>query len=148
MGEIENVIHDVIITPLKKIENIKGDLFHIMRNFDTGFSGFGEVYISTINYNDIKAWKMHYRMISNIVVPKGKVQFVIVDHRDYSPTNGVICEYILSIENYSRITIPPNLWYGFKGLDKKLNMIINVASIPHDPNEQINKEIDFINYKW
>ena len=96
MGKIANVIHDVIVSPLKKIENAKGDLFHIMRNFDQGFSGFGEVYISTVNYNVVKAWKRHTEMVSNIVVPKGKVQFVIADLRDDSPTKGAICEYILS----------------------------------------------------
>ena len=148
MGKIDNKIFDVIITPLKKIENKKGSLFHIIRNFDPGYNGFGEVYISTINYQDIKAWKQHKIITSNIVVPRGKVKFVIADLREDSTTECIINEYILSIDNYVRLTIPPKLWYGFMGLSKETNMLINVADIPHDANEQINKEIDFIKYKW
>ena len=92
MDKIDIAIHDVIVSPLKKINNSKGDLYHIMRNFDEGYNGFGEVYISTINYLQIKAWKRHKKMISNIVVPIGQVKFIIADLRDYSPSYGRINE--------------------------------------------------------
>lgn len=148
MGRSLQIIQGVIQTPLKKIINEKGDLFHIIRNFDHGFKGFGEVYISTVKYNIVKAWKLHYKMTSNIVVPEGEIKLVIFDGRDGSPTKGTLNEFFLSRENYYRITIPPNLWYGFKGLGRELNMLINVANIPHDPHEQTNESISIINYKW
>lgn len=148
MDENEIIIQGVLFSPVKKINHENGDLFHIIRNFDEGFNGFGEAYISTIKYNEIKAWKRHFQMTANIVVPQGRVKMVIFDDRPESITNGIFNEYVLSIENYCRLTIPPNLWYGFQGLSKGINMLINVADIPHNPEEQVNKEVSFIEYKW
>jgi dTDP-4-dehydrorhamnose 3,5-epimerase len=148
MGNVKNKIHDLIVTPLKIIQHEKGNIQHVIKNSDNGYSDFGEVYISSIKYNQIKAWKNHSKMISNIVVPFGNVRFVIADLRNESISKGAIQSFDLSLSNYLRITVPADLWYGFKGLDENNNMIINFASIPHDPKEQINKEIDFIKFKW
>ena len=53
----------VILTPLKKIDHPKGDIYHAMKKSDHGYNGFGEVYFSTINKDDIKGWKKHLKMI-------------------------------------------------------------------------------------
>lgn len=148
MDQLNATIEGVIETPLKIIHNDKGDLYHIMRNFDNGFEGFGEVYISTVKSGEIKAWKKHTRMTSNIVVPMGKVKLVIFDDRMDSDTRGSIKEFILSLDNYKRITIPPGLWYGFSGMGEDVNMLVNVANLPHDALEQTTKEIEFVNYNW
>ena len=39
----------VILTPLKKIHNLRGYVFHAMKKSDIGFDGFGEAYFSTVN---------------------------------------------------------------------------------------------------
>ena len=132
------IIEGILLNPVKKISHDNGDLFHIIRNYDKGYEGFGEAYISTVKYNEIKAWKKHTKMTANMVVPIGKVKMIVFDERPDSKTNGIFNEYELSLDNYYRLTIPPNLIYGFMGLDETLNMIINVTSIPHDPREQIN----------
>ena len=49
----------VILTPLKQITHLKGNIFHAMKASDDGFSGFGEAYFSTVNKFDIKGWKKH-----------------------------------------------------------------------------------------
>jgi len=148
MDENEKLIEGIIFSPVKKIGHQYGDLFHIIRNFDEGFCGFGEAYISTIKYNKIKAWKRHLNMTANMVVPLGRVKMIVYDDRPGSSTNGLFNEFVLANDNYYRLTIPPNLVYGFTGLDKEINMIINVANVPHDPNEQVNYEIDYVNYNW
>ena len=148
MDKNQKIIEGVLFSPLKKITHQKGDLFHVIRNFDEGYNGFGEAYISTIKHKETKAWKRHFQMTSNFVVPHGKVKIVIFDDRKESPTKGIFNEYILSIDNYLRLTIPPNLIYGFMGIDKSLNMVINIADIPHMPDEQINYDQDFLKYKW
>lgn len=148
MDENEIIIEGVLFSPVKKISHENGDLFHIVRNFDEGFDGFGEAYISTIKYNEIKSWKRHVEMTANMVVPIGRVKMVIFDDRPDSTTFGLFNEFIMSIDNYCRLTIPPNLLYGFMGLDKTVNMIINVANIPHNPNEQINYGKSHLKYNW
>lgn len=132
----------VILTPLKQIYHPKGDIFHAMKKSDIGFDGFGEAYFSTINQNDIKGWKKHTKMTLNIIVPVGNIEFVVYDEnsKEFFSTK-------LSHNNYQRLTVKSGLWMAFKGLDK-YNMLLNLASIEHDPNEAVNIELNDINYKW
>lgn len=132
----------VILTPLKQIYHPKGDIFHAMKKSDIGFDGFGEAYFSTINQNDIKGWKKHTKMTLNIVVPVGNIEFVVYDEKtkEFFSTK-------LSHNNYQRLTVKAGLWMAFKGLDK-YNMLLNLASIEHDPNETINIGIEEIKYEW
>lgn len=132
----------VILTPLKQIYHPKGDIFHAMKKSDIGFDGFGEAYFSTINQNDIKGWKKHTKMTLNIVVPVGNIEFVVYDEnsKEFFSTK-------LSHNNYQRLTVKSGLWMAFKGLEK-YNMLLNLASIEHDPNEAINIGIEEIKYEW
>jgi len=130
----------VILTPLKQIYNSKGDIFHAMKRSDKGFSGFGEAYFSTVNNNEIKGWKKHTKMTLNLVVVTGEIEFVVYDGDDFFNVK-------LSKNNYQRLTVGPNLWLAFRGLDNE-NMLLNLASIEHDPNESENVDLDFFNYSW
>ena len=132
----------VILTPLKQIYHPKGDIFHAMKKSDIGFDGFGEAYFSTINQNDIKGWKKHTKMTLNIIVPVGNIEFVVYDEnsKEFFSTK-------LSHNNYQRLTVKAGLFMAFKGLDK-YNMLLNLASIEHDPNEAINIGIEEIKYGW
>lgn len=132
----------VIVKSLKQIYHPKGDIFHVMKKSDIGFDGFGEAYFSTINKNDIKGWKKHTKMTLNLVVPVGKIEFVIYDEN--------LKEFFsvkLSQDNYQRLTIKPNLWMAFKGCEQN-NILLNLASIEHDPNEAININLRDIQYEW
>ena len=132
----------VILTPLKQIHNPKGDIYHAMKKSDNGFSGFGEAYFSTIHKDDIKGWKQHTKMVLNIVVPVGEIEFVI-----YNEDTKKFFSINLSQKNYQRLTIQPNLWMAFRGIGDT-NILLNLASIEHDPSEAVNIEIEKINYEW
>jgi len=54
----------------------------------------------------------------------------------------------LSKNNYQRLTISPNLWVAFKGVSSTYNLILNIASIEHDPEEAINIDLQDIIYDW
>ena len=47
-------INGIVLTPLKRIQNHLGDVFHGMKKSDVGFSGFGEAYFTKIDYGAIK----------------------------------------------------------------------------------------------
>ena len=141
-------INDVLITPLKIISVPSGDVMHAMKSSDEGYKNFGEAYFSTINSGDIKAWKRHIKMTLNLVVPSGKVKFVLYDDRQKSQSYGNYSEVIISGDNYCRLTVPPMIWLGFQGLYNKTSIILNIANIEHSPEEVEKKEIDQIFYNW
>lgn len=142
------MIDGVIFTTLSIIETKGGDVLHAMKSTDPGFSGFGESYFSSIKPGSIKGWKLHNEMVLNLVVPVGCIRFVIFDNREGSKTKGSFNDFVLSRKNYGRLTVPPNLWVAFQGEYPQDSLLLNIASIPHNPNESIFKELDEISYDW
>jgi len=43
--------------------------------------------------------------------------------------------------------VKPGVWVAFRGLDKN-NILLNIASIEHNPKESVNLPLDDISYKW
>jgi dTDP-4-dehydrorhamnose 3,5-epimerase len=142
------MIDGVQISSLKKISHPKGDIFHALKQTDDSYNGFGEAYFSFVSEGAIKGWKKHTKMVLNLIVPQGAVKFVIYDDREDSRTKGVFMDVELSPMNYQRLTVQPNLWVAFQGKGPGSNMLLNVASIAHDPSESCNAELGVFNYCW
>lgn len=144
------IIEGVILTPLKKISHPKGDIFHGMKKSDKGFSGFGEAYFSTIKNGEIKGWNRHKKMTLNLIVPVGKVIFIIYDDREKSSSKGNFFEIEISLDNYQRITVPPCLWLAFMGKSNGTNLILNIADMEHHPDEieKLDPFASRIPYNW
>ena len=137
------MLEKIIITPLSEINVLGGNVLHAMKNSDEGFVGFGEAYFSWIDYCVIKAWKRHNRMMMSLVVPVGMVKFVF-----FSEDTNKFKTVIIGRNNYSRITVPPGLWFGFEGLSEQQSLVLNLANLLHDPVEVDRKSIEDIVYKW
>jgi dTDP-4-dehydrorhamnose 3,5-epimerase len=140
------MIKGVIISHLDVIDTPGGNVMHAMKGASAGYSGFGEAYFSQIDKGAIKAWKRHKKMTLNLIVPVGKIQFVLFDDREVSNTQ--FQEVIISKDNYCRLTVPPMVWMCFKNLSNEDSMLLNIANIEHDSNEVDRLEIDKINYNW
>jgi dTDP-4-dehydrorhamnose 3,5-epimerase len=140
MGTVS--VDQIVVTSLKRVPVIGGDVLHAMKRTDPGFVDFGEVYFSQVEIGAVKAWKRHLRMTLNFVVPVGAVQFVFIDD------SGSIREEVVGPNRYVRLTIAPGIWFGFKGLAAPYSLLLNVADIPHDPFEIERRELgDFI-FDW
>jgi dTDP-4-dehydrorhamnose 3,5-epimerase len=148
MNKKSSNINDILITPLKIISVLNGDVMHAIKSSDEGYENFGEAYFSNINSGAIKAWKRHRKMILNLVVPLGKVKFVLYDDREKSKTYENYSEVILSRDNFCRLTVPPMIWMGFIGLDNETSIVLNIANIEHSPDEVEKKELNEILYNW
>jgi dTDP-4-dehydrorhamnose 3,5-epimerase len=138
------------LTPLKKINHENGDIYHALKSTEESFVAFGEAYFSSVVFGKIKGWKKHKRMTLNIVVPVGEIGFVLYDGRETSSTVGSFYEITLSRQNYFRLTVPPEIWMAFYGIGQGDNILLNIASIPHDPSESENLPLDnsYIKYSW
>ena len=122
----------LLLTRLKRIATPKGDVMHGLKAGDQGFAGFGEAYLSIINARETKGWKRHFRMTLNLICVVGQIRVVVRNEV------GVVLDTKLSPdvpELYNRLTVPPGYFVAFKGIAAGASMLLNVASIPHDPNE-------------
>lgn len=146
MGEI----HDVTITPLRRIPDERGAVLHMLREDSSVFERFGEIYFSTVYPGVVKGWHVHKRMTLNYAVPVGMVKLVCYDDRDDSPTKGEVLELHVGELNYVLVTIPPLVWNGFKGEGAGPALVANCATIAHDPDEieRLDPVDNDIPYDW
>ena len=137
-------LNDILVTRLRRIPTAGGDVLHALKNSETSFNGFGEVYFSWIEQGAIKAWKCHQYMTLNLVVPMGEVSFVF--HLT-NQSNKFRIERI-GLDRYARLTVPPGIWFGFQGRATGNSLIMNVADKEHDPNELKRISKSAFAYEW
>ena len=134
---------------LIKVEDLKvipvegGDVKKFLRSDEDSFYGFGEAYFSFIKEGKIKAWKLHTEMTMNLVVPIGEVGFVF-----YYENCSSFEVFKIGTKNYKRLTVPPNIWFGFKGLGLYSNLVVNLSNIVHDPSESKKSDLSKIKFDW
>lgn len=128
-------IPGVQYTTIDPIVNPKGNILHALKKSDDTFSEFGEAYFTSVYKAEVKGWKKHKLMIMNLFVPVGKATFFL--HDEFL---GITESYEIGEKNYGRLTVPAGVWVAFRGELEK-NLILNIASIEHDPNESEDKDI-------
>ena len=145
-----NEIHDVRITPLRRIPDERGAIMPMLRADAPGFERFGEIYFSMVYPGVVKGWHRHQRMTLNYAVPVGMIKLVCWDDREGSATQGAVQEIHLGELHYALVTIPPMVWNGFKGEGTAAALLANCASEPHDPQEieRLDPDSERAPYDW
>jgi len=143
-------IDDIVFHPRRVIEDSRGDILHFLRADSSLIGQFGEVYMSAVQPNAVKAWKRHRRVAQNLIVPVGEIRFVVFDNRTSSPSYGSVNEYVLSRQRHGVLHVPCQLWYGFEGRGASESLIVNIVSEIHDPDESDRLPLDdsSIPYRW
>ena len=134
-----------LFTPLRRIPTPNGDVRHAMKATDPGFAGFGEAYFSTVEAGAVKGWKRHRAMTLNFVVPCGEIRVAIRDGAGLREAHALTPD---RAEAYGRLTIPPGLWVAFGGVGPGLNLLLNLASLPHDPTESDTRPLSELPWSW
>lgn len=144
------MIEGVEIFPLKRIQDERGMVMHMLKNTDPHFQGFGEIYFSVIYPGVIKAWHLHSRMTINYAVVVGNIKLVVFDQRPDSRTKGQLQEIYVGQVNYQLVRVPPGVVNGFTAVGGDKAIVANCADIPHDPSEitRIDPFTPTIPYDW
>ena len=114
-------------------KNLKGDIYKIINKKSKNFSGFGELYLSSLNKGISKGWNFHKKMTLNLFVVKGKVMFFLKRDKKVFRIN-------LNEDQNEILTVKPKVWVKMVNLSLKESKIINFANLVHDKNEIIKKE--------
>jgi len=142
------LIAGLLVTPEKRLESPKGDVLRAIKRSSPGFVGFGETYFSTIHEGAVKGWRRHNRVTLNLVVPVGRIRFVVHDARPGSTSSGRFCDVPLGGPNHARLTVAPGLWMAFQGLGPGTSVLLNLIDEEHDPNESNTVEIDAFRFDF
>ena len=138
-------LNHISVKKIPIISAVGGDVLKVLSNLETEYEGFGEVYFSELRPESIKAWKYHYKMTLNLIVPLGEVKFVF-----FKQKNNVdfFKEITIGRSNYCRITVKPGIWFGFKNIISEKSIVMNVANITHEEKEVKRTQINQIKYNW
>ncbi len=139
---------NISIQKLTKINVEGGDVFHAIKKSEDSYDDFGELYFSWIDPGYIKAWKRHKVMKLNLVVPYGLVKFVVCQDDKRGIFKDIVIGNNDKDDKYSRLTIEPGTWFGFKGLAKHKSLVVNLANIEHDPKEADTLNLNSFEYSW
>ncbi|MBI4099624.1 dTDP-4-dehydrorhamnose 3,5-epimerase family protein [Candidatus Microgenomates bacterium] len=85
------------------------------------------VYYNLTDQGVTKGWHWHTKTFSQFVCPAGKMQVVLFDLRQDSPSFGEVNQFICSSKNPMYIKIPPYVLKGWKALEPGA-LIINLLS--------------------
>ena len=139
-------IDGVKVVPLKQFLDERGKIMQMLKSTDEHFNNFAEIHFSFAYPGVVKGWHVRPSTTSSVAVIYGKVKWVLFDDREV--TNNQFQEVIISKDNYCRLTVPPMVWVGFKGLSETGSMLLNIANIGHDPLEVDRKNIKEIEFNW
>lgn len=146
------LIDGVVIKKLNPILDERGYLQECFRSDWEIFKKFGQAYITVAFPNVVKAWHCHKIQTDNMVCIHGNGKLVLCDNRNDSPTYKKINEIFFGEKNPILVSIPPNIWHGFKAMGGEKIMVLNVPTelynynnpdeyrLPYDSNE--------IDYDW
>ena len=81
-------------------------------------------------------------MTLNLVVPVGRVGFNFLD------SGSKLRSEIIGVGRLVRLTVPPGIWFGFKGLSEHQNIVMNMANLEHDDREVIRHNVSYFNCDW
>ncbi len=145
-------IHGVIIQSLKVVPDERGRLMEIMRMDDPFFTGFGQVYLSTVYPGVVKAWHYHRIQDDRFTCVRGMVKAALYDDREGSPTRGALNVLYVGEHNPALIVIPAGVYHGWKCVSDYEAYVINVPSEPYnrfDPDEfRVDPHEGPIPYDW
>ena len=139
----KTILDRIKVTPLEIKKLPAGNIMRVLKKKELKKWTFGEAYFSKIKFNKIKAWKYHLKMTLNLVVPHGKVKFVF-----YSEKLQRFKIVEIGEKKYSRLTVPPKVWFGFKGISKNESTILNLANVQHNSKEVLVRNLKDIKFNW
>jgi len=139
----KTILNKIKVTPLKIKKISSGDVMRVLQKKELKKWSFGEAYFSKIKFKKIKAWKYHLKMTLNLAVPSGRVKFVF-----YSQKENRFRIIEIGERKYLRITVPPKVWFGFKGMAKNESIILNIANAEYNSKEILRLKKNKIKFNW
>ena len=139
----KTILNKIKVTPLKIKKISSGNVMRVLQKKELKKWSFGEAYFSKIKFKKIKAWKYHLKMTLNLAVPSGRVKFVF-----YSQKENRFRVIEIGERKYLRITVPPKVWFGFKGMAKNESIILNIANAEYNSKEILRLKKNKIKFNW
>lgn len=133
----DNEIQGVLIKELVSHPDQRGFFREVVRHTDPFFAEgpFGQWSHSKMTKNVVKAWHYHHLQIDWWYVPIGKIETVLYDNREESPTYKTKLVIPMGEGNELCVRIPQGVLHGCKVLSEEAHLFY-ITSRTYDPNDE------------
>jgi dTDP-4-dehydrorhamnose 3,5-epimerase len=146
------MIEDVKTKNLKVIPDERGRLMEILRQDDSLFLKFGQVYMTTTYPEVVKAWHKHEKQADNVACIQGMIKLVLYDPRKKSSTYKEVNQFLIGIHNPMLVQIPAGVYHGWMCLSANEAIIVNIPTetynYEHPDEQRIDPHDNDIPYDW
>jgi dTDP-4-dehydrorhamnose 3,5-epimerase len=145
-------IDGVKLKQLRVVADERGWLTEILRADDAElFTKFGQVYVSATYPGVVKGWHYHRKQVDNFACIAGMIKLVLIDTRVGSPTEGIINEFFIGVQNPVLVQVPNLVYHGWKCISVEPSLVLNVSSEPYQYDEPDEYRLDphgSLAYDW
>jgi len=146
------MIEGVKTKNLKVIPDERGRLMEILRQDDSLFLEFGQVYISTTYPDVVKAWHKHEKQADNVACIQGMIKLVLYDPRENSSTYKEVNQFLIGIHNPMLVQIPAGVYHGWMCVSQEEAIIVNIPTeaynYEHPDEQRLDPHDNDIPYDW
>ena len=133
------LIDGVKIREARTVIDYRGELTE-MWNDDWAFDEGGVPYVYHVRCapGSIRAWVVHLHQVDRFYYPSGRVQVVLYDARDGSPTQGKVNEFYFGEARRALLRIPTGVYHGVRNVGTDDAWFVNMPSTPYrheDPDK-------------
>lgn len=146
------MIDGVVARRLEAHLDERGRLIELFRADEDGLPAFGQVHLSTVHPGAIKAWRRHKQRTDVLACVRGTVRLGLFDPRPTSKTFEQVNELFIGPENPLRVTIPPRVWFGLKGVGTEEAIVVVWTDEAYNPlapdEERWDPVVNEIPFDW
>ena len=146
------MIEDVKTKNLKVIPDERGRLMEILRQDDSLFLEFGQVYMTTTYPEVVKAWHKHEKQADNVACIQGMIKLVLYDPRENSSTYKEVNQFLIGIHNPMLVQIPAGVYHGWMCVSQEEAIIVNIPTeaynYEHPDEQRLDPHDNDIPYDW
>ncbi len=146
------MIKDVKTKNLKVIPDERGRVMEILRQDDSLFLKFGQVYMTTTYPEVVKAWHKHEKQADNVACIQGMIKLVLYDSREKSSTYKEVNQFLIGIHNPMLVQIPDGVHHGWMCVSQEEAIIVNIPTeaynYEHPDEQRLDPHDCDIPYDW
>ena len=127
------MIEGVKLATLEHHLDERGRVVELFRADDDTLPPFGQVHLVSVRRGAVKAWHRHRKRTDVLACVRGVVRLGLYDPREDSPTHLEVNELFLAPDAPHRVLVPPQVWFGLKGVDEGESLVVVWTDEPYNP---------------
>ncbi len=123
----QRMIDGVTLTEARPVITGYGYLVEMFRGEWSAANRVDQIFMSSLVPGAVSAWHAHALTTDRFFVVAGFARIVLYDHREDSPTRGVINELRLGSVRPGLLVVPPRVWHGVQCIGPESAIVVNAV---------------------